>query len=198
MEKTKLGISVGLTAALLYFIGLISPIALVVAAGFVLVTESNMWLKKSATQALVIVLFLNLVNAAVSCVGYLFSFINNVITNVFKGFHLSFPLHIDGIVNNAVNLIEIVLLVILGIMALNQKGFQIPFISDFVDKHMGVPKQPKVQKVVYQQPVQPQQGQPVQYTQVQQPVQVVPVQPVQNVQPVQTAAPQNEQDVPKA
>ena len=56
MEKTKLGISVALTAALLYFLGLISPIALVVAAGYVLIAEKDQWLRKSAVQALAIML----------------------------------------------------------------------------------------------------------------------------------------------
>lgn len=63
MEKTKLGISVALTAALLYFLGLISPIALVVAAGYVLIAEKDQWLRKSAVQALAIMLFYQIVVA---------------------------------------------------------------------------------------------------------------------------------------
>ena len=52
MEKSKLGISVGLLAALLYFLGLLSGyLVTVLVAGYILVAESNLWLRKSAVKA---------------------------------------------------------------------------------------------------------------------------------------------------
>lgn len=49
-----MGISVGLLAAGMYFLGMISVLALVVVAGYVLLKEDNAWLKRSAVKAAVI------------------------------------------------------------------------------------------------------------------------------------------------
>lgn len=143
MEKTKLGISVALTAALLYFLGLISPIALVVAAGYVLIAEKDQWLRKSAVQALAIMLFYQIVVAVIGVGSYLFTFLNNVITNFAHSFHIGYPLHIDNILLSLAWLAQAVLLLILGFMALANKGFDLPMISDFADKHLGLPRKPK-------------------------------------------------------
>ena len=187
MEKTKLGISVGLTAAILYFLGLINVIALVLAAGFVLFTESNMWLKKSAVQAVVITVFFSLVGAVLGVGTSLFSFLNGLLGNFIHTIHIGYPLNIQTILISAATILQDVLLLILGFMALGQKGPTLPLISDFVDKHMGVEK-PKPAAPVYQQQAYPAQ-QPVQPV-YQQPVYQQPVQPQQTAAPVQPQYPQ--------
>ncbi len=46
MQKTKLGVSVALMGAALYFLGLFSGyVALIILAGYVLLMEENVWLK---------------------------------------------------------------------------------------------------------------------------------------------------------
>ena len=47
MQKSKLGISVGLLGALIYFAGLINPLAMIVLVGYVLLKEENPWLRKA-------------------------------------------------------------------------------------------------------------------------------------------------------
>lgn len=54
MEKSKLGISVGLLAAGMYFLGMVSVLAVVVVAGYVLLREDDAWLKRSAVKAAVL------------------------------------------------------------------------------------------------------------------------------------------------
>lgn len=45
MEKSKLGISIGLLGALVYFMGLLNTTALIIIAGYILLFEQNGWLK---------------------------------------------------------------------------------------------------------------------------------------------------------
>lgn len=193
MEKTKLGISVGLTAAILYFLGMISTGALIIAAGFVLFTESNLWLKKSAIQAVVITVFIALVGAVLNVGDWLFSFLNGLLGNFIHTIHIDYPLNIDTILLSLASILKNVLLLVLGFMALGQKGFTLPGISDFVDKHMGI-EMPKPVQPVYQQQAYPYQQQPAQPV-YQQPA--APVQPQQPVtppaQPEQTQYPQQPQ-----
>ena len=76
MKKTKLGISVGLLGAAIYFMGLFSGyLVVVLLAGYVLLCEDNEWLKKSAVKAVsVMALFsflitvVNLVPNAISVI----------------------------------------------------------------------------------------------------------------------------------
>ena len=51
MQKTRLGISVGLLGAAIYFMGLFSGYLLaVLLAGYVLLFEENSWLRKNAVK----------------------------------------------------------------------------------------------------------------------------------------------------
>ena len=53
MQKTRLGISVGLLGAAIYFMGLFSGYLLaVLLAGYVLLFEENSWLRKNAVKAM--------------------------------------------------------------------------------------------------------------------------------------------------
>lgn len=52
MEKTKLGVSVGIFGAFLYVAALFGGyIAITLLAGYVLLMESNEWLKKTASES---------------------------------------------------------------------------------------------------------------------------------------------------
>ena len=50
MQKTKLGLTVGLVGAGLYFLGLFSFIPAFLLAAYVLLMEDNEWLKKTAVK----------------------------------------------------------------------------------------------------------------------------------------------------
>ena len=138
MDKTKLGISVPLMASLVYFLGLISPVALVVAVGYVLIRETDQWLKKAAVQALVIVAAYMVISTVFGFFNNLFGFFNGFLMNFsFIHFRFTYPFHADEIVLAIAGAAEKALLVILGLLALGKKGGSLPGIGRFVDKHMG-------------------------------------------------------------
>ena len=57
MQKTKLGISVGLLGAAIYFTGLFSGyLVAVLLAGYVLMFEENEWLRKNAVKAVALMM----------------------------------------------------------------------------------------------------------------------------------------------
>jgi hypothetical protein len=61
MEKSRLGISINLFAALLYFLGATGSIIVVmIAAGYVLLCEESQNLKKTAVKALILIIFLEI------------------------------------------------------------------------------------------------------------------------------------------
>lgn len=154
MQKTKLGISVELLAALLYFIGLINMTGLLIAAGYVLICEKDQWLKRSAVTAVVLSLVFVLVGQVIGFGSNIFGLFNSLLDNFsFIHFRISYPLHIDAFITNAAGLLEKALFVVLGVMALKHKGFQVPGIGGLLKKHMdGEPQAPAAP----QPPVPPQ------------------------------------------
>lgn len=135
MEKTKLGISIGLLGAAVYFMGLINTTALVLIAGYILILESNSWLKKCAVKALAIVIAFALIPVALSFVTDILNFINSVINGFGGHAALRWPLGIDNWINIAANFVEKALLVLLGFTALSQGTISTGPIDKMIDRH---------------------------------------------------------------
>lgn len=72
VQKSRLGIGLGLLCSGLYFVGLLNMLALIILAGYVLLFETNEWLKKNAVTALKIVI-------GFSLIPYAFDLINDII-----------------------------------------------------------------------------------------------------------------------
>ena len=131
MEKTKLGISVGLCGAALYFFGLInSIIPLVLGAGYVLLFEQNEWLKKAAVKAVAVVVSFSIVLACIGLIGNSFSLLTDVVY-LFNGtINLSSVNRLLSICRTLVSFVQAVFLLMLGFKALKQGDVSI----DIVDK----------------------------------------------------------------
>lgn len=80
MKKTKLGISVGLLGASIYFMSMISTLGLIIMAGYVLLFEENPWLKKSAVKAVFITVAFSLISVLISMGNNLFGILNTMIS----------------------------------------------------------------------------------------------------------------------
>lgn len=136
MEKTKLGVSVGLIGAALYFLGLISFIPLVILAGYVLIREENVWLRKTAVKALVIVIGFDLISIVIGFGSDIFSVINYFIGLTPAHFSAGWPLHIDTLIRYILNLCQTLLLLVLGFKAFSQGSMKVGNIDSMIDKHM--------------------------------------------------------------
>lgn len=79
MQKSKLGISVGLLGALLYIMGLINTLGLIVMVGYVLLAEEDLWLKKTGVKALMISLGFSLLSILISSGDDVFGILNTIL-----------------------------------------------------------------------------------------------------------------------
>ena len=81
MQKTRLGISVGLLGAAIYFMGLFSGYLLaVLLAGYVLLFEENSWLRKNAVKAMSVMAVFSLLITVLNLVPNAIGFINDVVS----------------------------------------------------------------------------------------------------------------------
>ena len=119
-QKAKLGISVGLFGAALYFMGLIGIIPLVLMAGYVLLCEESEWLKKVAIKAVAIVIMIGILSALVGLLGSSHSFFNNLILLFGLEVNLDWLHRIVLIFHTIISVIQTIVLLVFGLLALIQ------------------------------------------------------------------------------
>ncbi len=137
MQKTKLGVSVGLLGAAAYFSSLFAGyVALFLIAGYVLLFEENEWLKKTAVKAVALTMAISVVVTAIGLIPDCLNCISNFlgIFNVYVS--LSIVTSIISVVVQIINILENVLFLILGLKALNQGTITIPVVDNLINKYM--------------------------------------------------------------
>lgn len=138
MQKTKLGITVGLLGAGLYFMGLFSGyMVTVLLAGYVLLCEDNEWLKKAAVKAISVMVLFSFVSAIVNLIPNAMSFIDSIVSIFGGNFYIAFISNLVNAVVTALNVIEKLLLLGLGVKALNQRTVAVPVVDGLINKYMG-------------------------------------------------------------
>jgi len=136
VQKTKLGISVGMMGAALYFLGYVNFLCLVILAGYVLLFESNEWLKRTAVKAVAIVIGFSLISLVVGFGNDIFSTLNGILSWFDVSDRLSWPAKLDTIILNTAEAAEKLILLILGIKAFKQSSFTVKPIDNVINKNM--------------------------------------------------------------
>ena len=136
MNKIKLGVSAGLTGAILYFLGAISIIPAVILAGYILLKEENDWLKYQAVKMVMIVVIFGAINIGLNCIDDIFAIFNQVIGIFAKNVHIAVPLGLTGILSTVCSLLRNIVLIWSGINALNFKTVNVASIDELVSKNM--------------------------------------------------------------
>ncbi len=137
MEKTKLGISVGLFGALLYAVGLWGGYFLIIAAAaYVLIREESAWLKQTAVKALALTFLFPLISVVIGVIPDLVSLVANVMSLFDKFFNMEIVIEIENILRNILNIVEYVIFILLGVLALGKKTVRLPLVDAAVEKHV--------------------------------------------------------------
>ena len=137
-NKTKLGVSLALFSACIYFVALFSSyIPLLLLVGYVLLREDNLWLKQNAVKAVVIVVFFDLISSLIGFIPDTMSVINGVI-GIFGSDSINVPIlnKIISLVKDLLYYAEKVILILLGFMSLKMGFVRIGFIDNIIAKHM--------------------------------------------------------------
>ncbi len=137
MQKAKLGISVGLLAAAIYFMGLFSGYTVtILLVGYVLLMEEDAWLKKSAVKAVAIMAVFDLIAVLLNLVPNIIGVVDDIV-GIFGGsFYLAFVSRLISAVLSVLSIIEKLMLLNLGIKALAKESVAVKQIDEVIDKHM--------------------------------------------------------------
>lgn len=135
MEKAKIGVSVGLLGAIMFFMGTINILGAIVIAGYVLLKEENQWLKKAAVKMLIVVATFGVLLAGMGLVNDVVDVIN-VMINWFTYKNIDLPLGIDKIYRYVCYFGQDALLLLLGFKALSMGTIKLGFFDKIINKHM--------------------------------------------------------------
>lgn len=137
MQKTKLGISVGLLGAAIYFTSLFSGYLVpVILTAYVLLYEENDWLRKNAVKAVSLTVFFSFLVVVINLIPNVISFINYIASMFGGNFYIAFISNLVSAVTSAVDMIEKVLFISLGLKALNQGSISFPVVDKLINKYM--------------------------------------------------------------
>lgn len=135
MQKTKIGITVGLMGAALFFLGATSFLCAFILAGYILLVEENEWLKKCAIKMMVIVVAFSLLTIGVGMIKDVFSILNLTLGSALN-MNIRVPLNLDSIVIYILNLCENIILGVMGLRALTIGTMKLNFVDKIITKHM--------------------------------------------------------------
>ena len=136
--KTRLGISVGMAAAATYFAALFGGYTvLTLFVGYILLVETNPWLRKTAVKAFVVCLLFSLINVIFGIIPGALNMVWDLL-NIF-GVDTAWMYKINTFVNlfqTIINALRTLLLLVLGFMSFNQSTIPLGPIDNMIHKHM--------------------------------------------------------------
>lgn len=139
MEKTKLGISVGLLGALVFFAGYSGLTVIALVGGYVLLKEENSTLKKYVVYAAALMIAFLAASMCITAIETVFDFLNfnswmtsvDGLSTVYRIIMALFETLTD-----ILYIAEILVFGFLALMALAGKEIKIAFLDKIVEKHM--------------------------------------------------------------
>lgn len=137
MQKTKLGISVGMLGAAIYFASLFSGYMIaVLMVGYVLLFEENGWLKRNAVKAIVLMMLFSFFTTTINLIPNVIGVMGNLMFAFGKVFNMDALKYMISAITGVIDIIEKVLFLALGVKALNQGTIVISAVDKVLNKYM--------------------------------------------------------------
>ena len=135
MEKTKLGISVGLLGAIFFLAGFFSGyIVAFLLAGYILIAEENAWLKRSAVKGIVLLLTFTVLNGLIGLIPGALNLLQDAARIFDNNINIPVVYEVVNFITAVLSYVEKILFLILGFKALKQETLVIPPLDKFVGR----------------------------------------------------------------
>lgn len=143
MNKTKLGVSTNLMAAIVFLLAIVTTfvstgisfaLAFVLVAAYILWKEEDLWLKSCVLKAILIIFVFLLLPFFFGFVNDLFEFLNFFFQ--FTDFRLYDKFGIMPFISNIIVVFEKIFLLILALKAFKGQTIKVPVIDSIVAKHI--------------------------------------------------------------
>ncbi|MBQ8812933.1 MAG: hypothetical protein IJZ85_00325 [Lachnospiraceae bacterium] len=142
MEKTKLGISVKLLAAItclaplsggyVFFLGLVL---------YILLMEKNEWLKKMTIQTVIITFVCSALSVVLDFVPSIISVMDSVMSIFGQSFSIAFVSNLFSTADRIVTTAKLFVLLVMSLKCFTEDNLQIKQLDDFMAKHVDLSKE---------------------------------------------------------
>ncbi len=137
MQKTKLGISVGMVGGAMFFLCLFGGyIPALLLGGYILLEEDNIWLKKTAVKAVVLSVCFSIITFLIGLIPDFINIIRNFSTMIEEVANVSKADSLFNIILIVVDMVKVLLFLVLGMRAFSQGTVKIPFVDNIISKYM--------------------------------------------------------------
>lgn len=137
MKESKLGVSVGLLGAAMYFSCYFSGYMLaIIVAGYILLFEESLWLRQTAVKAITLFTLFHITLALVALLGNTMVFVDSVYEFFGKTFYSDFISDLESFIQKGLSLVQKIIFIVLGFKALKQESVEIEIVDNFVSRHM--------------------------------------------------------------
>ena len=135
--KTRLGVSVAVFGSFIYAAALFGGYtASVILVGYVLLMESNDWLKKTAVKALATLACFSFILLLIGLIPDAFDAVSSLLRTFGLTVSFSFVTNLFGVLTRVVSLLKDLVFAGLIFKSLNQGTIKIPFVDGIVEKYM--------------------------------------------------------------
>lgn len=137
MEKAKIGISVGVFGAIIYAVALFGGyLPTVLLIGYVLLMESNEWLKKTSVKALATLACFSILLLVVELIPDALNLITSFINIFGASLYFSFINEVFSVISQVIYFIKDLLFIALIFKSFNQGTIKLPVVDNLINKHM--------------------------------------------------------------
>lgn len=134
MEKTKLGISVELMAAAVCFLAAINLLAAVILAIYILIMETDIWLKRTSIKAVATGISFGIAAVVVGIIPDILAIINSILIFLeIKAIELPFP--IDTTLISTITILKTIRLISMGSSSLKGQNSGKSKIDTIIDEN---------------------------------------------------------------
>lgn len=139
MEKTKLGVSVGLLGAVMFLTCLYGGfIPSFLLAGYILLAEKDTWLKKLSVKAVVLMIAFSVASTVVYLIPNVISCIGSIASAFGGHFYISFISSLASAIDSILGLAEKLVFIALAALSLMHVTVPVPVVDTFVEKHIEI------------------------------------------------------------
>ena len=136
MQKTRLGISVPLMGLIVCLCGMFAGYTVaILVAGYILLAEENIWLRKTAAKVIALMLAFSVLSAIVGLIPDVWGVIENFIGIFKEYFYVSIINRIFNFLSSVVSLARFFVFALLSYKALTQGTIKVPVVDTILNKH---------------------------------------------------------------
>lgn len=134
MAKTKLGVSIGLLSAVVYFTALFGGyIPLFLLAGYILIVEQNDWLKRVCCKAVLLLIGFSVLSVCVDLIPSALGCISSFVA-IFRGsFSYNAINCIVSVLDGILGIVKVVLFLMLGFKAYKIQDVKVSKIDSMIE-----------------------------------------------------------------